>query len=298
MDNEKHVEPAAPAWCMPLIGIILAVLLTFGLGFLIGKDQAAANATQIPTYEFASDDQASEAIAQKGPVPPARERRRPCTNPVGHDEADLCAQWRAAIAAERGAWAGEWSMRLTIIGSILSGLGLIALVETLRQGRKALERAQQANLIADNASRVGLRAYLAFNMEVIKVDLDGISPFIELRFSIRNTGQTPAKSFKVSRRLKIGDPFEEEEFFRTKTWKPTQSRGLLGSGQEAVREKRYGISVGEARKIKAGRRYIYFFGEAEYEDVFGSEQKLQFRRWMSKADLGHFNASPSGEAST
>ncbi|MBM6577860.1 hypothetical protein KCP91_15860 [Microvirga sp. SRT01] len=276
----------------------MALFLTFGIGFLIGKDHAAANATQMPTYEFTSADQASEVVAQKGLVPPVRERRRPCTNPVGHDEADLCAQWRAAIAAERGAWAGEWSMRLTIVGSLLSGLGLIALVETLRQGRKALERARQANYIADNASRIGLRAYLAFNIEVLKVDLDGPKPTIDLKFLIRNTGQTPAKGFKVSRRLKIGDPFEAETFFRTKTWKPTQSRGLLGAGQEAVREKRYGISIGEARKIREGKRHIYFFGEAEYEDVFGNEQKLQFRRWMSKADLGHFNASPSGEAST
>jgi len=294
----KHVEPAAPAWCMPLIGIILAALLTFGLGFLIGKEHQAPDATRIPTYKVASASQASGAVTQKGPVPAVRESRRPCTNPVGYDEADLCAQWRSAIAAETAARAGDWSIRLTIVGSILSGLGLIALVETLRQGRKALDRARKANEIADNASKIGLRAYLAFNLEVLNVDLDGPNPTIELKFSLKNTGQTPAKSLKVSRRLKIGDPFEEESFFRTKTWKPTQSRGLLGAGQEAVRTKKYGVNVGEARGFRTGKRYVYFFGEAEYEDVFGQRQRLEFRRWMNKSDLANFNASPSGETST
>ncbi|MBB5716819.1 hypothetical protein [Sphingomonas aerophila] len=295
---KQQAEPPAPHWIMALIGIVVALILAFGLGFSIGTDQHLGSSLRIPTYRFAADDPGLAEPSKNGLHSSALERRRPCSNPRGHEEADLCAQWRSAVAGERAAWASEWSMRLTAVGALLSALGLFALVATLSQGRKALARARKANRIADKSSRIGLRAYLVFGIEVIDVDLKGPSPSVTVKFYLKNTGQTPAKGLMVSRRLKVGKPFEDDAFFMTKTWRPTQSRALLGAGQEAPRTKRYGITIGDARDIQMGKKHIYFFGEAEYEDIFGQAQRLQFRRWMSKSDLTHFNSSPSGETST
>lgn len=290
-------ESPAPKWALPMIGAILSLLLVFGLGFSAGKEQYGSDRAVFPKYRFVADD--PSGIQPANPTSrPELERRQPCANPRGHDEADLCAQWRAAVAAEQAAWAGVWSMRFTVAGAIFSALGLLALISTLRQGRRALARARKANRIADRASKNGLRAYLVFHIEVIEISLKGPSPYIVVRFSIINTGQTPAKDIQISRRLKVGKPFEEDGFFILKVWKPTQSRMILGSGQEAPRTKRYGLTIGDARDIQMGKKHIYFYGEAAYQDIFGKTQTLAFRRWMNKSDLSHFSTSPSGETST
>lgn len=294
---KQKAEPPAPKWAFPMIGAILATLLVFGLGFSAGKDQYGSDRVGFPNYRFVADD--PSGVKPANPTSrPSLERRQPCANPRGHDEADLCAQWRAAVAAEQGAWAGVWSMRFTVAGAIFSAFGLLALISTLQQGRRALARARKANRIADRASKNGLRAYLVFHIEVIEISLKVPSPYIDVKFSIINTGQTPAKDIRISRRLKVGKPFEDDDFFIHKVWKPTQSRLILGSGQEAPRQKRYGLTIGDARDIQLGKKHIYFYGEAQYEDIFGKMQRLEFRRWMNKSDLSHFSTSPSGETST
>jgi hypothetical protein len=78
-----------------------------------------------------------------------------------HDSADLCAQWRAAIAAEYAARSTFWTFVVSVAGAALSAVALVGLLLSLRQTEKSLGEARAANKIAsDNAMRES-RAYVA-----------------------------------------------------------------------------------------------------------------------------------------
>ncbi|MEN3748373.1 hypothetical protein TPR58_14455 [Sphingomonas sp. HF-S3] len=70
-----------------------------------------------------------------------------CYTARNHDAADLCAQWRAAIAAEKAAKATEASTKWAKIATILSGLATAALLITIVQSGLALRRATTANML-------------------------------------------------------------------------------------------------------------------------------------------------------
>ncbi|HYN46388.1 MAG TPA: hypothetical protein VES64_06825 [Allosphingosinicella sp.] len=121
-------------------GIVLAA---FGCLIL-----AAAKAGPPPKAEI--NNQAADQ-RQQAPAPPpraapdSRESYRPhadynqddCYRNADHDAADLCAQWRAALAAEKAA---EWSRRgvfVAIGGALLSFASVILVLMALGQGRVA-----------------------------------------------------------------------------------------------------------------------------------------------------------------
>jgi hypothetical protein len=71
----------------------------------------------------------------------------PCYHAEDHDAADLCAQWRAAMAAEKAAHEARRATQWSIVATILSVLGFIALIVTLIQSAIALRRGRDANLL-------------------------------------------------------------------------------------------------------------------------------------------------------
>ena len=70
-----------------------------------------------------------------------------CYEAPNHDAADLCAQWRAALAAEKAAKASESAVAWSIIATVLSAMGLLALFTTLGQTERSLKEARRGNLL-------------------------------------------------------------------------------------------------------------------------------------------------------
>ena len=60
-----------------------------------------------------------------------------CYGDKGHDTADLCAQWRAAVAADKNADTAYWSNWIAGAGAMLSFVSIILVVIALGQTRKA-----------------------------------------------------------------------------------------------------------------------------------------------------------------
>lgn len=86
----------------------------------------------------------------------------PCYKAKNHDAADLCAQWRAAIAAEKAAHearrAGNWS----IVATLLNAGGLIAVVVALLLTRSA-NRLSQREFLAVYGPKVTVGNIHAWN---------------------------------------------------------------------------------------------------------------------------------------
>lgn len=127
-----------------------------------------------------------------------------CYNAKNHDSADLCAQYRAAIAAEQSARSSNAANVLSAIASLLSGCGLVALLITIRQGREALQRADNANMIATTTMHNQLRPWIV--IEECKVDEMYLSGLLDnelvplvtrAQIRIKNVGPSPARNVHV-----------------------------------------------------------------------------------------------------
>ncbi len=98
-----------------------------------------------------TENKQQETKTAKGEPPPPPFRPHPnlnedtCYYAKDHDAADLCAQWRAANAAEKAARETQRATTWSIVGTILSGLALGALLWTLRQTERALTHARQVS---------------------------------------------------------------------------------------------------------------------------------------------------------
>lgn len=68
-----------------------------------------------------------------------------CYNAADHDSADLCAQWRAALAAEKAVREATIATRVAIVGTILSLLTVLGLLVTIWQTQGALRQARFGN---------------------------------------------------------------------------------------------------------------------------------------------------------
>ena len=61
----------------------------------------------------------------------------PCYQDKDHEAADLCAQWRAALAAEKAARLSNWGNWIAGAGAVLSFASVVLVLMALGQGREA-----------------------------------------------------------------------------------------------------------------------------------------------------------------
>ncbi|MBO9498923.1 MAG: hypothetical protein J7496_13660 [Novosphingobium sp.] len=103
------------------------------------------------------------------PSPPAEAPYRPypnyspdpCYSAQNHDAADLCAQWRAAIAAEKAAQEAGRATSWGIFATFLSLATVLGLIYSLWQTSGALSEARRGNLIAAKGAARSTRRAIA-----------------------------------------------------------------------------------------------------------------------------------------
>jgi hypothetical protein len=141
-----------------------------------------------PSYRYASDEALEATRGSPSQVLiDAAKYKRPCIKPHGHDESDLCAQWRAAKAAERAALWG-------LVQMVLSAFGVVGLAVTLWYNRNALKLAGEANAVSQRNGEAQVRCYLS--VVEGRVKLSGNVPLFQVK--VKNAGQSPAKAVVAS----------------------------------------------------------------------------------------------------
>lgn len=117
-----------------------------------------------------------------------------CYKAQNHDSADLCAQWRAALAAEQAANSSWWAVFWVVIGTALSGAGLVALLTALGQTERSLREAREANEIARDVAQRQLRPYVTVCHNTIEQTFADNGAVSGYDFAVvwKNAGQTPA----------------------------------------------------------------------------------------------------------
>lgn len=90
-----------------------------------------------PPHNQQKTDATANSQGAFQPYPNVDESR--CYQAPNHDQSDLCAQWRAALAAEKAATAASATYWLSLIAVVLTAVGTAALFVTLRLTRKTLD---------------------------------------------------------------------------------------------------------------------------------------------------------------
>lgn len=146
-------------------------LIAGGFGIVIGRDYHISDAH--PVYMDTEDGKRSSPIV-----------KRPCEAMNSLNEADLCAQYKAASAAQFSAF---WSM----IQAITGVFAVIGLIVTLLYNRTALAIAQAAQDSSQDLGQRQVRAYVTFKPDVFISIREG--GFITVDYTVFNSGQTPAR---------------------------------------------------------------------------------------------------------
>ena len=191
-----------------------AIGLAF-LGFGLGEYGTALNYAdkerQQP-YRYASDKPAEvdEAAAGQTNTQPF-EYRTPCENPKGHDESDLCAQWRAAQAAENSALWTKWGFWIAIFGT----LGLYWQIVLTRKAVEDTGSATKAMLDSNKIAREGIvsnnRAWLSVEAAInstLVIDENAPELRISILLTVHNSGGAPATNIDIGAELVMGMAFE------------------------------------------------------------------------------------------
>ena len=144
-------------------------LYVLALGLILAGAQQPSKSTQGAggTYQAQVSPGASAAPTETT-QPPYRPypdyNPDPCYQAKNHDSADLCAQWRAAIAAEKAAHESRRATNWGIAATFLSFATLFGLIVTILQTQGALGEARKGNRIAQRSNARATR-HATHNLE-------------------------------------------------------------------------------------------------------------------------------------
>lgn len=120
-------------------------------------------------------------------------KSRPCQKTKNETQSDLCAQWRAAAAAERSAL---WTLFGLIVGLLGSGL----LIWQIKMTRDAIEGNTQALAVMREANRLAQldqRPWVQVGVAVRHTVARETDVEIGLRVTLKNTGRDVARNVSI-----------------------------------------------------------------------------------------------------
>ena len=241
--------------------VVLAVFLVFPQCPLVGQNPEPDQETVGQPSQAQDPDTAPSKRA------PVREVNQPPKEDAGCDEgeenrqSDLCAQWKAADAAQASAEYSSWTLLVSAIGTVL-------LIWTLYETRAV--------------SRRELRAYVSVkvtNLRFGPVGTRGVN--VAFDTVAHNGGVTPAYNSVHFAHAVISTPEEAKK--RLSEVKNIEKSGLEGgtvihSNEDFFSEygKPYFLTRAEIGEIVSGKKNFYVFGVTSYVDTFNRRRRTDF----------------------
>jgi len=241
---------------------------------------------------------------------------------------ELCAQWKAADAAEASAFWAEWSFWISTLG--LGGLlftlhytrkAVLAAEEATKESEKALaiasrnaaaaakgaanaaraaSSAQEANYIAREAMERQLRPFVyIFDQQVAFQHVAAFEYIVgdsaEASFSIQNFGKSPAKNVTFTAHAVIGDHWcDRQAEIVAEALSQVAVVPLADIPPQHIRH-RPGYLFSGLKKayqdIEGGTKSVFLEGQIRYSDDFGSSYYTNFQ--LALTGSGHVNEPPS-----
>lgn len=280
-----------------LLGIsIIAIAVISGLWVSIASKKERA----YPEYKDASGQVPQGTPSTASPSIEKSVEKRPCENPQGHDESDLCAQWTAAYAAEESAKWAYWQFILSIAGVFGLGLTLLFNQRALRLANESQNGAAAALAIAERnaiaaeraveisaqTTQVQIRAYVS----VIPTSLENFRPngLARIKFSVKNCGASPALKFHAYGRIEVTASALPVDFNFTEPDPADVGGAVIFPGQSTTGLcfSHLPLTAEDFPLVITGQKNLCVHGSIGYEDIFGKAHKTTFCYLVGGPALG------------
>ena len=286
-----------------------------------------------------TNDGAAPSEAAQPPYRPYADRYSDtCYNAQNHDTADLCAQWRAAIAAEKAAKEARIATIAAIVGTVLSLATVIGLIVTIWQTNGALGEARRGNRlnlaferrsrkearkatedqeraleiaernaeaaaglvrVSEDTAKRQLRAYVKFTMPQDNLSLE-IGQKIVIKVKMINCGLTPAKNGSFKHAVGIAG-----QDWRWQNELPERSaeNAVTIHQNEPYRSEMvstFEFNQDHGKAIFENGQVIFARATFHYDDVFGDAHVTQLSIEIGKHELetGQVKVARYGNIST
>lgn len=226
-----------------------------------------------PKQEQAPATQSRPAPIAKADQGNSNQYAEACNHPKDNNSAELCAQWRASIAAERSADAQITANYITGAGAFLSFVSIVLVLVALGQTRKA-------NRVASATARHQLRAYIGLAKPDVDIHRDVGGELVDAKIEVqwRNVGQTPASKIRDRTAWGMfppsGLPIDFDFPLRTIT-EDACDKLYLGPTQEFKSVSAQLVTRAEFLEVASGRQRLFIWAAADYVDVFGDNRRSE-----------------------
>ena len=260
---------------LPLIGLIFALFIAWGVGYLGGSGQELGRniprayqqgAEQAVQRDCAGQDRGAMVRCVRDHVQAAAQ--------TAHDEQDLSAQKRAADSALAAAIAAFATLVVSVTGVVYVKRTLDATLRAVEDTSRATEAMLEANALAKDTAQRQLRAYVGVQAAWLEFSEEG-EPIAHVKW--KNFGQTPAletaswtHSWTAEFPLRSSLP-EPPEGFR-------KGVNVISPGNftDTVTPDGAPLSDRNRKSIEAEEAAFYVYGKSRYEDVFGERHETSF----------------------
>jgi hypothetical protein len=183
-----------------------------------------------------------------------------------------------ASASKRQASAGEEAVRLQAEALQNQAQDTHQALEIARQSADAAERLAVAN---ETLAISGQRGWLIIIEAEGSPDRTDSKVIIRTKFTFKNVGKTPIAGVRLRhcKRVLADDPKDNDFDGLETVYDPTIAPGAVHTLRPPLHE----CSPTDFSKIKSKREKVYFFGNANYQDVFG-HPRTTYWRWEFNGD--------------
>lgn len=169
---------------------LAALFIAFGLGMYV-VELNYPEQQRYQEYKSGKGNEGTATLTVTRDLAGSIMKRTPCHNPNSESESDLCAQWKAANAAEDGAFWTKWGFGVAIVGSSFLLWQIILTREAVKDTGNATLAMQRQNELADQGQRPWIEIDLKFDF-LSRMSDGGI--LVACKVMMKNIGSTPAYS--------------------------------------------------------------------------------------------------------
>lgn len=280
--SDRGERTAIVDWVFPGVGIVLATLLAWGIGYLQARETERRYYTP-RQYQESAKAQAHRACVGMKPAAMFEcvDEHVEAAYQQANAEQDLSAQQRAAFSGLVAAVVSALALMATGIGIYYVRETLKATLKAVEDTSEATEAMREANVIARDSAERQLRAYIFLD------EAGSIGPFTFAvgepphgLVNIKNYGQTPAYDVVCQRGCIVGPwPIPDDfEFPADDTGRFSGGTTLAPGVQTSFPIYKEGMSVMQAEfdEIISGASTLYVWGRIKYRDVMNVPRHTNF----------------------
>ena len=194
---------------------------------------------------------------------------------------------KRASDAQMGALTGALAL-IGFLQLLVFGYQALKLRETVRDGEKAIAAATAAAQASSRQAEAAEKALTLIERPYLFIGISGQPPFNpdklakdgkaqpQILFQWGNMGRTPAIGHRYRYQIHIGEKLPLRPYYSER---PRAGEYVWGAGKTSEEEKWIyipGITKAEGDEILSGKKHIFFFGDAEYDDVLDNRHITGF----------------------